>query len=100
MSPAAHAAQAQSLLLQVAAGDMASTGNPPRITALQELTPERQGNLLRHWLKSSYQVSPSTAQLAELQSQIANCTDRGKRIHIKVASGHVERHGDALAYLP
>jgi tRNA(Ile)-lysidine synthase len=97
---AAHAAQAQSLLLQVAAGDMASTGNPPRITALQELTPERQGNLLRHWLKSSYQVSPSTAQLAELQSQIANCTDRGKRIHIKVASGHVERHGDALAYLP
>jgi len=97
---AAHAAQAQSLLLQVAAGDMASTGNPPRIDALQGLSPERQGNLLRHWLKSTYRVSPSTAQLAELQSQIANCTDRGKRIHIKVASGHVERHGDALAYLP
>ena len=97
---AAHAAQAQSLLLQVAAGDMASTGNPPRIDAVQGLSPERQGNLLRHWLKSTHQVSPSTAQLAELQSQIANCTDRGKRIHIKVASGHVERHGDALAYLP
>ena len=97
---ATHAAVAQSILVQVAMEDMASTGNPPRIAALQGLSPERQGNLLRHWLKSSHQVSPSTAQLAELQSQIANCTDRGKKIHIKVASGHVERHGDALAYLP
>ena len=97
---AAHAAQAQSLLVQVAAEDLAKTGNPPQIAALQALTPERQANALRHWLKSSHQVSPSTAQLAELQSQVANCTDRGKQIHIKVASGHVARQGDVLVYLP
>jgi tRNA(Ile)-lysidine synthase len=97
---AAHAAQAQSLLVQVAVDDMATTGNPPKIAALQALPPERQANALRHWLKSSYQVSPSTAQLAELQSQLANCTDRGKQIHIKVASGHVARQGDVLVYLP
>jgi tRNA(Ile)-lysidine synthase len=97
---AAHAAQAQSLLAQVAVGDMATTGNPPKIAALQALTPERQANALRHWLKGSHQVSPSTAQLAELQSQLANCTDRGKQIHIKVASGHVARQGDVLVYLP
>ena len=97
---AAHAAQAQSLLVQVAAEDLAKTGNPPQIAALQDLTPERQANALRHWLKSSHQVSPSTAQLAELQSQVANCTDRGKQIHIKVASGHVARQGDVLVYLP
>ena len=97
---AAHAAEAQSILVQVAIEDMAYTGNPPRIAALQDLTPERQANALRHWLKSSHQVSPSTAQLTELQSQIANCTDRGKQLHIKVASGYVERHGDTLAYLP
>ena len=97
---AAHAAQAQSLLAQIAVDDMANTGNPPKIAALQNLTPERQGNLLRHWLKSSHQVSPSTAQLAELQSQIANCTDRGKQLRIKVASGYVVRSGDVLAYLP
>jgi tRNA(Ile)-lysidine synthase len=97
---AAHAAQAQSILVQVAIEDMAHTGNPPRIAALQGLSPARQGNVLRHWLKGSHQASPSTAQLAELQSQIANCTDRGKQLHIKVASGHVERHGDVLAYLP
>lgn len=97
---AAHAAEAQSILVQVAIEDMSLTGNPPRIAALQGLSPARQGNLLRHWLKSSHQASPSTAQLAELQSQIANCTDRGKQLHIKVASGHVERRGDVLAYLP
>lgn len=97
---AAHAAQTQSLLAQVAIEDMANTSNPPKIVALQDLTPERQANVLRHWLKSSHQASPSTAQLAELQSQIAHCTDKGKQLHIKVASGYVERKGDALAYLP
>ena len=97
---AAHAAEAQSILVQVATEDMVLTGNPPRIAALQGLSPQRQANVLRHWLKSSHQASPSTAQLAELQSQIANCTDRGKQLHIKVASGHVERRGEALAYLP
>lgn len=97
---AAHAAAAQSLLVQVALEDIADTGNPPRIVALQDLSSERQANVLRHWLKGTHQVSPSTAQLAELQSQIANCTDRGKQLHIKVASGYVERVGDVLAYLP
>ena len=97
---AAHAAAAQSLLVQLAIEDIAKTGNPPRIVALQGLSPERRGNLLRHWLKSTHQASPSTAQLAELQSQIAHCTDRGKQLHIKVASGYVERRGDALAFLP
>lgn len=97
---AAHAAAAQSILEQVAIEDMAKTGNPPLIVALQDLTPERQSNVLRHWLKTSHQVSPSTAQLAELQSQIVNCTDRGKQLHIKVASGFATRRGDVLAYLP
>lgn len=97
---AAHAAVAQSILGQVAIEDIALTGNPPRIVALQGLSSERCGNALRYWLKESYQASPSTAQLAELQSQIANCTARGKHLHIKVASGYVERRGDVLAYLP
>ena len=97
---AAHAAEAQLILAKVAMEDIANTGNPPKILALQNLTAERRGNVLRHWLKTSHQASPSTAQLAELQSQIANCTDRGKQLHIKVANGYVERRGDALAYLP
>ena len=95
-----HAAQAQVLLSQVAAEDLVSTGNPPQIAVLQDLTPERQANLLRHWLKSVHQSAPSTAQLDELQRQIASCTDRGKQIHIKVASGYVERRGNVLTFLP
>ena len=95
---AAHAAAAQSLLAQVAIEDIEKTGNPPRIVALQDLSSERQANALRHWLKSTYQVSPGTAQLTELQSQIANCTDRSKQIHLKVASGYVKRQGKALTY--
>ena len=97
---ASHAAVAQSILVQVAIEDIANTGNPPRIDALQTLAPERQGNVLRHWLKSIHQASPSTAQLAELQSQIANCTDKGKQLHIKVAAGYVVRQGDVVEYLP
>ena len=97
---ASHAAQAHALLSQLAIEDIADTGSPPRIAALQALSLQRQANLLRHWLKSTCQSSPSTAQLAELQSQIANCTDRGKQLHIKVAGGYVVRQGDVLAYLP
>ena len=97
---ASNAAQAQLILAQVAIEDIAKTGSPPEIAALQVLTPERQANALRYWLKSTHQASPSAAQLAELQSQLASCTDRGKKIHIKVANGYIERRGDALAYLP
>ena len=97
---AAHAADAQLILAQVAVEDIACTDNPPRIAALQDLPLQRQANALRYWLKSTHHVSPSTAQLAELQSQIATCTDRGKQLHIKVASGYVKRNGEALAYLP
>jgi tRNA(Ile)-lysidine synthase len=97
---AAHAAQAQLILGQVAIEDLVRTGDPPKIALLQDLTPERQANVLRHWLKSSHQASPSTAQLAELQSQIVHCTDKSKQLLIKVASGYIERKGDALAYLP
>jgi tRNA(Ile)-lysidine synthase len=97
---ARHAAQAQVLLAQVAMQDIATVGNPPRIAALQSLSAERQANALRYWLKTTHRVAPSAAQLDELQSQIAACTNRGKQIRIKVATGFVERQGEVLGYLP
>jgi tRNA(Ile)-lysidine synthase len=97
---ARNAAQAQHILAQAAMEDIAKVGNSPRIAALQGLSPERQANALRYWLKTTHQVSPSAAQLGELQSQIAACTHRGKHIRIKVASGFVERQGEVLGYLP
>ena len=95
---ASHAAQAKHLLAEVAEADLQGQGAQPAIKAMQALSPARQANALRHWLKSQHQVTPSAAQLAELQSQIAACTTRGHAIRIKVASGFVQRVGDSLTY--
>lgn len=99
---ASHAAQAQALLDEVALQDLRlAVGDGealPRIRQVQLLSRARQANLLRHWLKSSYQAIPSTAQLEELLDQVAACTTRGHRIHIKVGQGFVRRSGAVLAW--
>ena len=95
---ARHAAQAQRLLTEVAIDDMARIGIAPQLAALRSLPFERQANVLRHWLKTKHQASPSTAQLEQLQRQIAHCTDRSKQISIKVASGWVRRQAEILVY--
>ena len=41
---------------------------------------------------------PSSAQLAELQSQIMAATTRGHRIDLKVGSGLVRRQADAIVW--
>ena len=97
---AAHAAQAQDILAEVAAQDLAACGQPPRIAALRALGPARQANALRHWLAHAHASVPSAAQLAELQSQIAACRTRGHAIRLKVGRGFVVREGGALNWLP
>ena len=97
---ARHAAQAQSLLVEVAHEDLVRTGVEPAIRALQALSQARQANLLRYWLLRTHQATASTAQLAQLLAQIAACTTRGHQIHLKVASGHVTRCGAVLRYTP
>ena len=97
---ARNMALAQEVLVQSAIELIAVTGDPPKITALQSLPRASQGNLLRHWLKAQFSVTGSEAQMNELLDQIADCTNRGKDIRIKVARGFVERRGMALAYLP
>ena len=94
---ARHAAQAQAVLLEVAAQDLAAVGALPAITALQALSLPRQANVLRHWLLQQ-QATPSAAQLDQLQLQIAACTTGGHQIHLKVAEGHVTRAGATLHY--
>ena len=97
---ASHAAQAHELLVELAREDLARAGSPPAIKALQTLSRARQGNLLRHWLLQAHGATPSTAQMDQLLAQIAVCTTRGHRIHLKVANGHVIRSGQTLAYIP
>ncbi|WP_439113577.1 tRNA lysidine(34) synthetase TilS [Hydrogenophaga sp.] len=97
---ARHAAQAQTLLDDLARLDLAQTGEPPAVAALQALSRERQANALRHWLRACHGVAASAAQLAELLDQLADCRTRGHRIHLKVASGFVARSGERLSYTP
>ena len=93
---AAHAAQAQELLLELARQDLLLVGVPPQLAALQAISAARQGNVLRHWLHSTHQTTPTAAQLAELLRQIAACTTRGHSIRIKLGCGFAVRVGTQL----
>ena len=99
---ASHAAQAQSLLDEVAVQDMGlvsrGADGAPLIKALQTMGRARQANVLRYWLKNGFQVIPSTAQLSELLDQVAVCTTRGHSIYIKVGQGFAQRSGEVLAW--
>lgn len=98
---ARHAAQGQELLDELALQDLAQVAREDGhavIKALQRLSAARQANVLRHWLKASFGVIPSTAQLQELQSQVAACVTRGHRIHIKVGQGFVQSKGAVLTW--
>lgn len=91
-----HAAQAQAVLQEVAAEDLARIGVPPEIKALQTLSRPRLANLLRHWLLSLYQVTPTSAQLDALMAQLAACRTRGHQLHLKVGQGFCVRRGKVL----
>ena len=93
---AAHAAQAQVLLQEVAQQDLAQVGLPPNLRSLQSLSRPRLANVLRHWLKSTYQVVPRSNQLNELIKQIVACTTRGHKLHIKVGNGFCTRSGAVI----
>jgi tRNA(Ile)-lysidine synthase len=96
---AAHAAQAQEVLNELAAEELARIGVPPRIETLQQLSRARQALVLRHWLRQHHATTPSSAQLQELLDQVAACTTRGHRLHLKVGQSYVERNGAYLTYL-
>ncbi len=97
---AGHAAQAQNMLDDLARIDAQQSGLPPTLAGLQALSRERQGNLIRYWLRSTHGMAPSTAQLEAVLDQVAACTTRGHRIQLKVASGFVTRNGTRLAFVP
>jgi tRNA(Ile)-lysidine synthase len=97
---ARHAAQAQGLLQELAAQDLALLGSPPHIKPLQALSSARQANVLRHWLAQSHHTQASDAQLQALLRQVAACTTRGHRIELKVGRGQVLREGAALIFVP
>jgi tRNA(Ile)-lysidine synthase len=99
---AQHSAAASELLDELADIDLLAvldpTADAPQIKALQLLRAPRQANALRHWLKTRFATTPSTAQLLALLAQIAACTTRGHHIDIRVGSGFVRREGAVLRW--
>jgi tRNA(Ile)-lysidine synthase len=96
---ARHAAQAQELLTELAAADLATVGNPPIVRELRRLSRARQSNVLRHWLRTACDAAASAAQMEELLDQVLACTTRGHAIGIKVGEGRVELRDAALRYV-
>ena len=92
---ARHAAQAQTILDDMALFDLERTGTPPQLAALQQLSLARQANVLRAWLLQRH-VACSTAQLDQLLHQIDACRTRGHQIDIKVGDGFVRRVGSHI----
>ena len=95
-----HMAEGQRVLDALAEQDLAAAGVPPVISALQGLPHARQAQALRLWLRREHATTPSTAQLRELQAQLADCTTRGHRLSLRVGAGRVEREGSVLRYAP
>lgn len=98
---AAHTAQAQDLLDEVAASDLRTFGDVSGVlpvVPLQTLSRARQANGLRHWLKVRFGVVPTAAQLEELLDQVEACTTRGHRIRIKVGAGYVQGSRQGLTW--
>jgi tRNA(Ile)-lysidine synthase len=99
---AQHSAAASELLDELADIDLLAVLDPgtgaPQIKALQLLRAPRQANALRHWLKTRFATTPSTAQLLALLAQITACTTRGHHIDIRVGSGFVRREGAVLRW--
>lgn len=98
---ATHAAQAQNLIDEVAASDLqalGAIGTVLPVRPLQFLSRPRQAHAVRHWLKASFGVVPSTAQLQELLDQVAACTTRGHRVQLKVGQGFVQGSRQGLTW--
>ena len=94
-----HLVEAQGVLDALAEQDLMAVGVPPAIAALQALPQARQAQALRLWLRREHATTPSTAQLRELQAQLADCITRGHRLSLRVGSGRVERSGAVLGFV-
>lgn len=93
-----HAAQAKQLQQELAQLDLQTVGVPPAIQALQQLSMPRQANVLRYWLLQTHGITPTEAQLRELQKLIQACRTRGHQIHCKLGYGFAVRKGPYLSW--
>lgn len=95
-----NAAEADSLLNEVAMEDFNQIGNKPQIEGIKKLNDKRMKNLLRFWLKTEHKCIPSIKQLNELVKQIKSCNNKGNKINIKIGDRYLIRDGENLYLQP
>jgi tRNA(Ile)-lysidine synthase len=104
---AMHASDALELLDEVAVADLADSRHtthdryPQTLSAaaVSRLTPARQRNLLRYWLRIQNYLVPGTHQLDELLRQIST-ESRSRHARIQWGGGEVWRYRDRLVAVP
>jgi len=104
---AMHASDALELLDEMAGADLALCHHPERdrysqtlsAAAVCRLTPARQRNLLRYWLRIQGFQMPGTHQLDELMRQVTS-ESRSRHACIQWAGGEVWRYRDRLVAVP
>lgn len=104
---AGHAAEAAALLDEMADADLAgcrATDLPAHVHAalsvarLAELSPARQRNVLRRWLRQQGILAPATHQLEMLRAQLRH-TPRSQHACIRWPGAEVWRYRDQLVVL-
>lgn len=96
---AQHQAEASGLLQEIGASDLAhclgETKQQLWLAILQNLSPARQRNVLRLWIKQQVSVLPSTAQLTRLQQDVMRAAPDRQPV-LCWEGGEIRRYRDQL----
>ncbi len=94
---ARHAAEAASLLDELAQADLAACAEDDKLTvsALKRLPSPRQRNVLRYWIRARGFRVPSTKQIELLQAQLAG-EPRTRHAAIRWRGAELRRYRDSL----
>lgn len=93
---AGHAAEAEELLEELAAADLAICGDPtPAVAAVAALSAARQRNLLRYWIRRSGRRPPSQARLEAGRAALLGAGD-DRQPALDWAEGRIRRYRGRL----
>ena len=98
---ATHQAEAQQLLTELAGSDLQQCGDQQKLscTALQKLSPARQRNLIRYWVKQAGYRAPSQVKLMQILHQMLTA-ETDKNPYVDWENCQVQRYQQYIYILP
>jgi tRNA(Ile)-lysidine synthase len=100
---AQHQAEADGLLQEIGVVDLnhcfGESTQQLQLAILQNLSPARQRNVLRLWIKQLALTLPSTAQLARLQEDVLHAAPDRQPV-LRWEGGEIRRYRDQLHVIP